>query len=551
VPPEFIFLSVSAAVAVLLGAGAAVAAVRARRSLEDEANQPLTVESEAASTDKYDTDTSTLERRGRGSYTTAVRVLWWVSIGAVLIGVGLSDAYDASQTAIYAVGAVAMGAVVLLHDLLPDRLRAGPVVALEIALAIGLTTAILLLTGFASSPFVFGYNLVAVAVALALGGPIALVVATGASLAFLGVIALDPAFGDYTTADLLRFGLQIGSIWLLAYVAGVFASGERRMRDTVLQMSRTDALTGLYNRGQLYPTLEQEVQRTRRSERGFCLLMIDLDGLKAVNDSYGHHRGDEVLRLLGAVIRHSIRLVDTAYRYGGDEFLVLLPETDFAGAFVVAEKIRAGTEEMGLAAGDGELLTSVSIGLVSCPEDGTTAEELMIAADRAMYQAKSLGKNQVSGNPRPRRLPFTQAEVLAAAHGEPAPPAPVEASMPAPVAAAPAAAPAPAVAEASAATMSQPPQEADAPEPAPTPINTPPVIEVPPLRVADATPISVEPEARPSDGIAHEVVEDDDANPTEVRRQIAAARRNMDPDHQIRRAMDAFLSPTKPNGDGN
>ena len=269
-----------------------MAAVRARRSLDDEGNQPLTVESEAAAVDKYDTDTSTLERRGRGSYTTAVRVLWWVSIGAVLIGVGLSDAYDASQTAIYAVGAVAMGAVVLLHDLLPERLRSAPVIGLEIALAIGLTTAILLLTGFASSPFVFGYNLVAVAVALALGGPIALVVATGASLAFLGVIAVDPAFGDYTTADLLRFGLQIGSIWLLAYVAGVFASGERRMRDTVLQMSRTDALTGLYNRGQLYPTLEQEVQRTRRSERGFCLLMIDLDGLKAINDSLGHRAGD-------------------------------------------------------------------------------------------------------------------------------------------------------------------------------------------------------------------------------------------------------------------
>ena len=83
---------------------------------------------------------------------------------------------------------------------------------------------------------------------------------------------------------------------------------------------------------------------------------------------------------------------------------MLLPETDFAGAFVVAEKIRAGAEEVGMAVGGGELLTSVSIGLVSCPEDGTSAEDLMIAADRAMYQAKSLGKNQVSGNPRPRRL---------------------------------------------------------------------------------------------------------------------------------------------------
>ena len=536
-PPEFIFLSVSAAVAVLLGAGAVVAAMRARRQAGEEGAQPVLEEREPLP-DKYDTDTSDLERRGRGSYATAVRVLWWVSIAAVLIGVGLSDAYDASQAAIYAVGAVAVGAVVLLHDLLPDRLRSGPVVAIEVALAIGLTTAILLLTGYGSSPFVFGYNLVAVAVALALGGPVALVVAMLASLAFLGVIALDPAFADYTTADLLRLGLQIGSIWLLAYVAGVFASGERRMRATVLQMSRTDPLTGLYNRGQLFPTLEQEVQRTRRSERGFCLLMIDLDGLKAVNDSYGHHRGDEVLRLLGGVIRHSIRLVDTAYRYGGDEFLVLLPETDFVGAFVVAEKIRSGTEEMGLAAGEGELLTSVSIGLVSCPEDGTTAEELMIAADRAMYQAKSLGKNQVSGNPRPRRLPFNPADALAADMGTPvaAPtPAPIAASIAAPTAA------------------QEPP-----PEPPPAPIHTPPVIEVPPLRESEATAIPVEPDgAEEPAGVqagaagsnSHDGVEDDEADPTEVRRQIAAARRNMDPDHQIRRAMDAFLSPTKPNGD--
>jgi diguanylate cyclase (GGDEF)-like protein len=518
VPPEFTFLFVSAAVAVLLGAGAAVAAFRTRDN-EGVGTDALVDEREAvAQPDKYDIDTAALERRGRGSYTTAVRVLWWVSIAAVLIGVGLSDAYDASQAAIYAVGAIAVGAVVLLHDLIPDRLRSVPVVAFEVLLALGLTTALLTLTGYGASPFVFGYNLVAVAVALALGGPVALVVAMLATLAFLGVLGLDPDFRSYTTADLLRFGLQIGSIWLLAYVAGVFASGERRMRATVLQMSRTDALTGLYNRSQLFPTLEQEVQRTRRSERGFCLLMIDLDGLKAVNDSYGHHRGDEVLRLLGGVIRHSIRLVDTAYRYGGDEFLVLLPETDFAGAFVVAEKIRSGTEEMGLAAGGGELLTSVSVGLVSCPEDGTSAEELMIAADRAMYQAKSLGKNQVSGNPRPRRLPFSPGTGL--------PVAPVE-------------------------VTDAPPRAAP-----------PPVIEVPPTPVAmEQAAFSVDPdpdlEPRPpvvpvmaSGSLPPEGFGDEEADPTVVRRQIAAARRNMDPDHQIRRAMDAFLSPTRPNGDG-
>jgi diguanylate cyclase (GGDEF)-like protein len=554
VPPELIFLIVSAAAAVLLGTGAAVAALRSRRGLRT-ATGELQLPDAAAQPDKYDAGTNDLERRGRGGYATAVRILWWVSIAGVLIGVGLSNAYDASQAAIYAVGAVAVGVVVLLHDLLPERLRTPPVVAIEIALAIGLTTTLVALTDYGSSPFAFGYNLIAVAVALALGGPMALVVATLATLAYLGVLAIDPALPRYGTADLLRFGLQIGSIWLLAYVAGVFASGERRMRATVLQMSRTDELTGLYNRGQLFPTLEEEVQRTRRSERGFCLLMIDLDGLKAVNDSYGHHRGDEVLRQLGNVFRHSIRLVDTAYRYGGDEFLVLLPETDFAGAFVVAEKIRMGAEEIGLAAGGGDLLTSVSIGLVSCPEDGTSAEELMIAADRAMYQAKSLGKNQVSGNPRPRRLAYSpdqdqggsptgpsDSPIARASEGPPAEPAAIAIEPE----------PQPALEPATRAEAER------APEPvAAAAIPMGPIVAAPMDARRPDVAMAPRPEPLPvaassdADSSQAEAIEEDEADPSEVRRQIAAARRNLDPDHQIRRAMDAFLSPTRPNDPPN
>jgi diguanylate cyclase (GGDEF)-like protein len=536
VPPELIFLIVSAAVAVLLGTGAVVAALRGRRPTAA-AGDELRLPDAAPQPDKYDAGPGEVERRSRRSYATAVRILWWVSIAGVLIGVGLSDAYDASQAAIYSVGAVAVCAVVLLHDLLPERFRTPPVVAVEILLAIGLTTALVALTDYGTSPFVFGYDLVAVAVALALGGPMALVVATLATLAYLGVLVVDPALPRYGTADLLRFGLQIGSVWLLAYVAGVFASGERRMRTRVLQMSRTDELTGLYNRGQLFPTLEEEVQRTRRSERGFCLLMIDLDGLKAVNDTYGHHRGDEVLRQLGNVFRHSIRLVDTAYRYGGDEFLVLLPETDFAGAFVVAEKIRLGAEEIGLAAGGGELLTSVSIGLVSCPEDGTSAEELMIAADRAMYQAKSLGKNQVSGNPRPRRLAYSPdvdvAPPAASAHPSEA----TETASPAPPEDAAAISVEP---EPAAAAIPMGPILA-APASAPAEVATPTVEAAPP-------PVSVATASAAANG---EPSDEEDADPSEVRRQIAAARRNMDPDHQIRRAMDAFLSPTRPNDPPN
>jgi diguanylate cyclase (GGDEF)-like protein len=294
--------------------------------------------------------------------------------------------------------------------------------------------------------------------------------------------------------------------------------------------------------------LEQEVQRTRRSERGFCLLMIDLDGLKAVNDTYGHHRGDEVLRALGGVIRGSIRNLDTAYRLHGDEFMVLLPETDFAGAFVVAEKVRTGAEEVGLTAGTIEMLTSVSIGLVSCPEDGTSADELMIAADRAMYQAKSLGKNQVSGNPRPRRLLHRPA-------GEP-----IAASEPAQVTAIPietgaAAAAGDRSAEdvhaaevAAAPPAAESPHEGDgsvAPAAAVQAFRLDAPVTVPLPAVAPAATALAQGAGAPGEG----ATEEDEPDPSEVRRHIAAASRNLDPDYQIRRAMDAFLSPTRPNGD--
>jgi diguanylate cyclase (GGDEF)-like protein len=131
--------------------------------------------------------------------------------------------------------------------------------------------------------------------------------------------------------------------------------------------------------------------------------MVDMDGLKLINDSLGHERGDAAIRGIASVIRRSIRTVDSAYRYAGDEFVVLLPETDFAGAFVVAEKIRQGAEELGVSVTREEAPTTVSIGLVSHPEDGSTDEELMLAVDRAMYVAKAGGKNQVSGYPRPTR----------------------------------------------------------------------------------------------------------------------------------------------------
>jgi diguanylate cyclase (GGDEF)-like protein len=292
----------------------------------------------------------------------------------------------------------------VFHEVIPDRWRSPATSAAEVASAIGLLAGLVILTGRASSPF--GALLVLPVLGVALGGrpPAGLVAALAASLTLAVIVATDLE-ASLDPGALLPAGVVLAVVWLATVSAVVFAAQQRRLQAATLQLSITDSLTGLFNRAQIYVDLDQEVRRSRRSLRPFCLLMVDMDGLKLINDSLGHERGDAAIRGIASVIRRSIRTVDSAYRYAGDEFVVLLPETDFAGAFVVAEKIRQGSEELGATVTREEAPTTVSIGLVSHPEDGSTDEELMLAVDRAMYVAKAGGKNQVSGYPRPSRPP--------------------------------------------------------------------------------------------------------------------------------------------------
>jgi diguanylate cyclase (GGDEF)-like protein len=158
-------------------------------------------------------------------------------------------------------------------------------------------------------------------------------------------------------------------------------------------------LTGLFNRTFFFAAIDREIARSLRSNRGFCLLMMDLDELKSINDKHGHFFGDRVLAGVGEVIRSGVRKIDTAARYGGDEFVVLLPETDPTGAYVLAEKVRIGVTELDVSVSGARLQASISVGVVSFPEDGKTSDELMISADQAMYASKRSGKNRVMGFP--------------------------------------------------------------------------------------------------------------------------------------------------------
>jgi diguanylate cyclase (GGDEF)-like protein len=163
---------------------------------------------------------------------------------------------------------------------------------------------------------------------------------------------------------------------------------QARLFEQVRSMAVSDSLTGLANYRRLLSVLESELDRSRRTQRAFSVVLLDMDGLKTINDHYGHLTGSRALVRLGKILRSHSRAIDTAARYGGDEFALVLPEAgrDIAARVVgrVRERLAAEAEPPAL---------SVSAGVAAFPEDGDTPEKLLAAADRALYRMKNRGSS--------------------------------------------------------------------------------------------------------------------------------------------------------------
>lgn len=170
-----------------------------------------------------------------------------------------------------------------------------------------------------------------------------------------------------------------------------------RVLKELSDLSITDELTGLFNARHFHKMLEREVHLALRHEQPLSLLMIDSDSLKQVNDRLGHPTGDTYLKEIGRVIRDSVRKTDFAFRYAGDEFLVLLPVTGSSMAVEVAERIRISVQGLQVSQ---EVPCTISIGVASLPAHATDGEGLLAAADEAMYLSKRSGKNRTSVSQR-------------------------------------------------------------------------------------------------------------------------------------------------------
>jgi diguanylate cyclase (GGDEF)-like protein len=220
------------------------------------------------------------------------------------------------------------------------------------------------------------------------------VLALGAPAGLLAVRWLqDPAGGgmmDVIAADLPVFAYVTVST-LVVFAAFGLVLG--RQADELLRRLSTDALTGLLNRRAFLERLEQENDRSRRYPRALSVLLLDVDGLKGINDRGGHAAGDAALRAIGDAIRRGLRATDTGCRFGGDEFAVMAPEADAPASRVLAERIRSLAEDMALPGG---LRATVSLGVASVASGGGwTPPGILERADRALYEAKRTGRNRV------------------------------------------------------------------------------------------------------------------------------------------------------------
>jgi len=201
-------------------------------------------------------------------------------------------------------------------------------------------------------------------------------------------------------------GFSLGDLDLFQAVANQVAAAleNAQLYQRTKELSTRDDLTGLFNRRHFFDNLEKEVQRARRYRRVFSLILLDLDDFKSYNDTHGHLKGDEALKEVARLLLASTRRADIVARFGGEEFVVLLPEINAQGAAVVGEKIRVAAEQYpfaGRSTQPGGKMT-VTLGLATYPGDSEDGLELVDLADRAMYLGKQQGGNRVCATPGQR-----------------------------------------------------------------------------------------------------------------------------------------------------
>jgi diguanylate cyclase (GGDEF)-like protein len=269
-------------------------------------------------------------------------------------------------------------------------------IAIETWVMILFVSMVIISTGEIDSPLLSLYVLTIIACALSLGKLITFLEIGLIAAVYVYICFPVYASNGVTLIDFTKFMTAFVPVLLIAYVTTMLAADVQHGKKILKLLSETDDMTGFKNKRSVHVFLETEFKKAVRYARGFSIMMLDADNLKDINDQLGHAAGDRLIKMMASIIRDNLRASDIISRYGGDEFLVLMPETGPRNAKEAAEKVRLAIQNAAFDVDGHRVSTTVSVGIAGFPDDSNTKEALLDCADRALYESKKAGRNRIT-----------------------------------------------------------------------------------------------------------------------------------------------------------
>jgi diguanylate cyclase (GGDEF)-like protein len=337
----------------------------------------------------------TIEQDELKGFARTIAEIEWLLLILVLLYLVAGGPKDEGRIAVH-MALFFFGAFILtLHYIQFYRRESRAKLAVECAVMVVFITWVVFHAGRIESPLLNLYLLPIIASSLILGKLVTAIGVVAIALCYMA-LAYQPGSSDFSAMTYWGSLLALlAPVILVAYITTMLAADIRYAVDKIRQVSDTDDLTGLYNMRAFSAILQRAFKQSVRHAHPLSIVMVDSDNLKSVNDAHGHEAGNRLLQHVVRCIRDELRGSDVMARFGGDEFVILLPETQRRGALELAERIRKSVESSRFDIRGGDAQVTVSIGIASYPEDGGNLEIILDKADKAMYRAKQRGRNQV------------------------------------------------------------------------------------------------------------------------------------------------------------
>jgi diguanylate cyclase (GGDEF)-like protein len=324
-----------------------------------------------------------------GMLRSLTRVDWLVLLVAGLYALVLPGALSSPRWLYAAIAGYALFVIAFRWRGFPVQ-ATGARIALGAAAMVAFITIVATLTGGSASPMVNLYLLPIVLVAMTLGARGAIIIFAGVALAWLSVMVGEGPLPAAPTLLARLFG-ELGPYALVAYLTQALAGTITSARRRIEEMAERDGLTGMLNLRTFRAMLNREHElRARAGRGGYGILLVDMDDLKQLNDEHGHQAGNRAITSVAGAIQRAIRTTDMGARYGGDEFIVFLPEATAEVAEAVAQRIRNHVYRSLFPVGERLQRMTVSVGAATYPRDGAQYDDIVAAADRRRHRDREL-----------------------------------------------------------------------------------------------------------------------------------------------------------------